>query len=449
VRPFAGDRRGRAAIESPAHPLEGEGHEPVVAGRRRGYRAPPSPNQAATVSESIEYPALYLKRGEDARLRAGHLWVFSNEVDVARSPLSGFEPGEACVIVDHRDKPIGVGYVNPNSLIAARLVARGLDHPLDRSLFVHRLNVALALRERLYAEPYYRLVFGESDGLPGLTLDRFGDVLVGQITTAGMERLKDELTEAIVKVLKPRQLWWKNDASIRAMEQLPEYADLGHGEYGGEVIAREGGLTFGVDTVGGQKTGWFYDQRENRDQLARLVQGKRVLDMFSYLGGWGLRAAAYGASEVTCVDASASAVEAIARNIERNGLADRVSAVRADAFDHLKALREARERYDVVILDPPAFIKRKKDFKEGSLAYRRLNELGMQVLAKDGLLITCSCSHHMPRAALLDAVQQGARHLDRQVQSLIALQQGPDHPVHPAIPETDYLKGYVCRVLPA
>lgn len=401
------------------------------------------------MSDSIEYPALYLKRGEDARLRAGHLWVFSNEVDVARSPLSGFQPGDICAIVDDRGRPVGVGYVNPNSLIAARLVARGLDHALDRSLFVHRLNVALALRERLYDEPYYRLVFGESDGLPGLVLDRFGDVLVGQTTTAGMERLKDEITAAIVKVLKPRQLWWKNDAGSRAMEQLPEYSDLGHGEYGGEVIAREGGLEFVIDPVGGQKTGWFYDQRENRDQLARFVKGKRVLDMFSYLGAWGLRAAAMGASEVVCVDASAAAVEAIARNAERNGLSERVTALRADAFDHLKALREARESFDVVILDPPAFVKRKKDFKEGALAYRRLNELGMRVLAKDGLLITCSCSHHMPRAALLDGVQQGARHLDRQVQMLVSLQQAPDHPVHPAIAETDYLKGFVCRVLPA
>ncbi|HEY6893056.1 MAG TPA: RsmD family RNA methyltransferase, partial [Rhodanobacteraceae bacterium] len=193
----------------------------------------------------------------------------------------------------------------------------------------------------------------------------------------------------------------------------------------------------------------FYDQRENRDRLARFVAGKRVLDMFSYLGAWGLRAAAFGASEVVCVDASQAAVDAIGRNAERNGLAGRASAVRADAFDHLKALREARERFDVVILDPPAFVKRKKDFAEGRLAYRRLNELGMQVLAKDGVLVTCSCSYHMPRAALLDTVQQGARHLDRGVQMLMPLQQGPDHPVHPAIPETDYLKGFVCRVLPA
>jgi len=264
-----------------------------------------------------------------------------------------------------------------------------------------------------------------------------------------MERRKDDIRDALVKVLRPRQLWWKNDAAIRAMEQLPEYADLGHGEYGGETFAREGDLVFAVDPVGGQKTGWFYDQRENRDQLARFVAGKRVLDVCSYLGGWGIRAAAYGASEVVCVDASASAVEATCANAERNGVGDRVSAVRADAFDHLRALREARERFDVVILDPPAFIKRKKDVAEGRLAYRRLNELGMQVLSRDGILFTCSCSHHMPRAALLDAVQQGARHLDRYAQMLIGLQQAPDHPVHPAIAETEYLKGFVCRVLPA
>jgi 23S rRNA (cytosine1962-C5)-methyltransferase len=402
------------------------------------------------VTDEIQLPALYLKRGEDTRLRAGHLWVFSNEVDVQRSPLSGFEPGQVCAIVDSRDKAIGVGYVNPNSLICARLVSRGLEHMLDRSLLVHRLNVALALRERLFDEPWYRLVFGESDGLPGLTIDRFGDVLVAQTTTAGMERLKDEITAAIVKVLKPRQLWWKNDAASRGMENLPEYADLGHGEpIDGPLIVREAGLEFECDPVGGQKTGWFYDQRGNRDHLAGLVKGKRVLDMFSYLGGWGLRAAAFGASEVICVDSSQPAVDAITRNAQRNGLADRVSAVRADAFDHLKALREQRERFDVVILDPPAFVKRKKDLAEGRVAYRRLNELGMQVLNRDGILITCSCSHHMPRAQLLDGVQQGARHLDRQAQLLWHLQQGPDHPIHPAIPETEYLKGFILRILPA
>ncbi len=401
------------------------------------------------MSDDVSYPALYLKRGEDTRLRAGHLWVFSNEVDVARSPLTQFEPGLPCVIVDAFDKPIGVGYANPNSLIAARLVNRGVQHGIDRSLIVHKLNIALSLREQLYAEPFYRLVFGESDGLPGLTVDRYGDVLVAQSTTAGMERLQADVSDALVKVIRPRAIVWKNDSGARALEQLPDAVTVGFGVLDGPVFAREGGLDFQIDPIDGQKTGWFYDQRANRDQLATYVAGKRVLDMFSYLGGWGLRAAAAGASEVVCVDASAAAVEMIAANAERNGLSDRVRAVKADAFDHLKSLREVRERFDVVILDPPAFVKRKKDFAEGRIAYRRINEMAMQILARDGILITCSCSYHMPRAALLESVQHGARHLDRYVQVLSQLQQAPDHPVHPAIPETDYLKGFICRVIPA
>ncbi|MGH8113506.1 MAG: class I SAM-dependent rRNA methyltransferase [Rhodanobacteraceae bacterium] len=389
------------------------------------------------MTEPVEYPALYLKRGEDARLRAGHLWVFANEVDVARSPLTSFEAGATCVIVDARDKPIGVGYVNPRSLICARLVVRGVEHPLDASLLTHRLKVALALRERLSAEPFYRLLYGESDGVPGLTLDRFDDVIVAQATTAGVERLKPEVESAVQKVLKPRTLVWKNDAGIRELEGLMPYADIGFGEPPGALRVREGGLEFAVDAIGGQKTGWFYDQRANRDVLAPFVKGAKVLDMFAYLGAWGMRAAAMGASEVVCVDASASAVKLIGDNARRNGMQDRVRAERADAFEYLKALRETREHFDVVIMDPPAFVKRRKDLKEGALAYRRINELAMQVLSKDGILVTCSCSYHMPRAALLDAVQKGARHLDRNVQVLHQLQQAPDHPVHPAIPETD------------
>ena len=399
--------------------------------------------------EGIEYPALYLKRGEDARLRAGHLWVFANEVDVARSPLTSFEAGEPCAILDARGKPLGVGYVNPHSLICARLVSRGLERALDASLLTHRLKLALALRDRLFPEPYYRLFYGESDFVPGLMLDRFDDVILAQATTAGIERLKPQIEIAVKKVLNPRAMIWKNDAGIRALEQLPSYADIAFGDVPAPLIVREGGLEFALDPIGGQKTGWFYDQRANRDALAQFVKNARVLDMFSYLGAWGVRAAAMGAKEVVCVDASAPAVAMIEENARRNHLQDRVRAERADAFEFLKALRERHEHFDVVILDPPAFVKRKKDFKEGALAYRRLNELAMQVLSRDGVLVTCSCSYHMPRGALLQGIQQGARHLDRSVQVLMSLQQAPDHPVHPAIPETEYLKGFVCRVLPA
>src|SRR5579883_1873596 len=269
---------------------------------------------ATNGTEDIEYPALYLKRGEDARLRAGHLWVFANEVDVARSPLASFEAGEPCAILDSRGRPLGVGYVNPHSLICARLVSRGLDHALDSSLLAHRLNIALASRERLYSEPFYRLLYGESDGVPGLTLDRFDDVVVAQATTAGIERLKPEVESAVRKVLNPRALIWKNDTGIRALEGLTTYADVGFGEPPGALRVREGGLEFLIDAIGGQKTGWFYDQRANRDALAPFVEGARVLDLFAYLGAWGLRAAAMGAKAVTCVDASASAVKLIEDN---------------------------------------------------------------------------------------------------------------------------------------
>ena len=393
-------------------------------------------------------PVLLLKRGEDRRLRAGHLWVFSNEIDVARTPLTSFAPGDAVIVADATGKPLGSGYVNPNALIAARLVDRA-GHALDRSLIAHRLNVALALREKLYAEPFYRLVFGESDGLPGLVLDRFDDVFVGQIATAGMEKLRGEVEAAVAKVFKNCVLVWKNDGSARALEALPEYVETGLGTHAGPVRVREGGLTFEVDVLGGQKTGWFHDQHANRDQLAPWAKGAKVLDLFSYVGAWGLRATAFGASEVTCVDASRRAIEQVQRNAELNGFSDRISAIEADAFDFLKQARAERRRFDVVIVDPPAFIKRRKDFKEGALAYRRINEMAMQVLERDGTLVSCSCSHHMQRQTFLDAINAGARHLDRQVQVLASLQQGPDHPVQAAIPETEYLKGFICRVLPS
>jgi len=398
--------------------------------------------------DTPELPPLMLRRGEERRLRAGHLWVFSNEVDTEKTPLKAFEPGDAAMIVDYRGHALGSGYVNPNSLIAARLVDRS-GHALDRSLVVHRLKVALSLRERLYSDAHYRLLFGESDGLPGLTVDRFGELCIAQATTAGMQRLIPEVTAALEKVLKPATLIWKNDSSARAMEGLESEVELALGEAPAEAEALEGGLRFGFDAMGGQKTGWFFDQRANRDRLQAYVAGRSVLDVFSYVGAWGLRAAAFGAESVDCVDASADAVARIAANAERNGLGDSVTAHRADAFDFLKAARAERRRWDVVILDPPAFVKRRKDIKEGALAYRRLAEAGMQVLSRDGILILCSCSHHMPRAALLEQIQAGARHLDRYVQCLEVLGQAPDHPIHPAIPETDYLKGFVIRVLPA
>lgn len=392
---------------------------------------------------------LRLKKHEDRRLHAGHSWVFSNEVDTKTTPLDQFEPGEPCVIEEANGKALGTGYVNPHTLICARLVSRDPDIVLGQSLLVHRLNIALSLRERLFDRPYYRLVFGDSDNLPGLVVDRFGEVLVVQIATAGMERVKAEVVAALEKVLKPRAVLFKNDSTARALESLPSYVETARGELPDWVALEENGLGFEAPLARGQKTGWFYDHRMNRARLAPYVKGKRVLDMFSYLGAWGVQAAASGAEGVVCVDSSALALEGVTRNAARNGVAARVTARAADAFEALKELREAREKFDVVILDPPALIKRRKDVKEGTQAYRRLNQMAMQVLAKDGILVSCSCSYHLERDVLLDLLLKTGRHVDRFLQVVEEGHQGPDHPLHPAIPETAYLKAFFARVLPS
>jgi 23S rRNA (cytosine1962-C5)-methyltransferase len=391
---------------------------------------------------------LRLKKHEDRRLHTGHTWVFSNEVDTKITPLDAFEPGEACVIEEASGRAIGSGYVNPATLISARLVSRDPTQLLDQSLITHRLNIALSLRERLFDKPYYRLVFGDSDGLPGLVVDRFADVLVVQITTAGMERLKAEIIAALDKVLKPRAMLLRNDSSMRAMENLPSYIETAHGEIPDWLALEENGLHFETPLARGQKTGWFFDHRMNRARAAAYVKGKRVLDVFSYLGAWGVQAAAAGAESVLCVDSSALALEGVTRNAQLNHVEAKVQTRQADAFDVLKELRAARERYDVVILDPPALIKRRKDIKEGTLAYQRLNQMAMQVLAKDGILVSCSCSYHLERDTLRELLLKNSRHLDRFLQIVEEGHQGPDHPMHPAIPETAYLKAFFTRVLP-
>ena len=402
------------------------------------------------ISDSAtDFPPLRLRKNEERRLRAGHLWVYSNEVDIDATPLKPFEPGQAVTIEAHNGKGLGTGYVNPHSLICARLVSRDPAHPLSPSLLVHRLNVALSLRARLYSTPYYRLVYGEADGLPGLIVDRYGEVCVAQLTTAGMERLKEAVLAALVKVLKPTAVLWRNDSSVRSLEGLPGYVETALGQVPEIVQLEENGVTFQASLATGQKTGWFFDQQANRARLLKYVRECRVLDVFSYLGAWGLQAIVHGAREAWCVDSSARALELLRANAALNDVAERVNILQGDAFAVLKSLREAREHFDIVILDPPAFIKRKKDFKEGLVAYRRLNELALQLLAKDGLLVSCSCSQQLPEESLQQVILQAVRHLDRSMQLLERGQQAPDHPIHPAIPETAYLKAVFARVLPA
>ena len=399
------------------------------------------------MTESSSLAPLQLKKNEERRIRAGHLWVYSNEVDTVATPLSGFEPGQQVQLLAHNGKRLGNGYVNPNSLICARLVSRDPRYLLDRSLLVHRLNIALALRERLFDGPYYRLVYGEADQLPGLVIDRYGDVCVVQCTTAGMEAVRDQIVDALHKVLHPAGIVLRADSPVRQLEGLDLYQDQ-VGDVPEQAVVEEHGLQFSVSLAQGQKTGWFYDQRMNRARLRDYVSGKRVLDVFSYVGAWGLQAAAGGAGEVLCVDASETALGNIHANAAANGLSAQVATLQGDAFEALAELRSAQEKFDVVVLDPPAFIKRRKDAKAGEQAYYRLNQLGMQLLERDGILVSASCSHHLAESQLQKLLLHCSRHLDRHLQLLERGHQAPDHPVHPAIAETSYLKALFCRVLP-
>ena len=263
-----------------------------------------------------------------------------------------------------------------------------------------------------------------------------------------MERHKDDVLAALIQVLKPSGILLKNDSSARDAEGLERYVETAYGQVPEWVALEENGVKFEAPVIEGQKTGWFYDHRMNRARLAPYVQGKRVLDLFSYIGGWGVQAAAFGASEVFCVDASAFALDGVERNAALNGLAEKVTCVEGDAFAALRELKAAEERFDVVIADPPAFIKRKKDIKNGEAAYRRLNEMAMRMLNKDGILVSASCSMHLAEDNLHQILLQSARHLDRNIQLLERGAQGPDHPEHMAIPETRYIKSLTVRLLP-
>jgi len=393
---------------------------------------------------SENLPVLVLKRNEDRRLRAGHLWVYSNEVDIGKTPLSAFTPGSAVVIRSATGKTLGAGYVNPHSLICARLLSRKPRMQFDTAFFLRRLESALALRDALYATPWYRLVFGEGDALPGLVIDRYGDICVVQITTAGMEALRDVILDALQQLLAPVGILLLNDSPVRALEGLSQENEI-IGSVPDSIGLEEGGARFSVPLGGGQKTGWFYDQRSNRLAMHKYVHGKRVLDVFSYIGAWGIQAAVAGAAEVRCIDASAAALDGLQQNAIASGVSDRVHAACGDAFEVLRELHVEGQSWDVIVVDPPAFIKRRKDIKSGEQGYLRLNRLALQLLAPGGILISCSCSMHLAEARLQAIVHQAASQQGRRLQILERGFQAPDHPVHPAIPETAYLKALFCR----
>jgi len=390
-------------------------------------------------------PTIRLKRSEERRLLSGHLWIYSNEVNTSLTPLKDFVPGQQARIEAANGKFLGIAYINPRSLICGRLVSR-TEQRLDRQLLELRIQKALQLRDTLYPEPYYRLVYGESDLLPGLVVDRFGDHLAVQLNTAGMDVLREEIIESLISLMAPQSILLRNDSTMRDLEGLNTSVEPSYGTPPREVSLIENGVQMKAPLYDGQKTGWFYDQRPNRAALRRYVTNKRVLDVFSYVGSFGVQAAAFGASEVVALDVSESALEIAQRNAGQNGVGNSFSTRAGDAFGLLREMRDAGEKFDVIIVDPPAFIKRKKDHKEGLAAYHRINELAMKLLPDDGFLVSASCSMHLQRDELLQVLRSCGQRLARHVQILEEGGQGADHPLHPAIPETKYLKTFITRV---
>jgi 23S rRNA (cytosine1962-C5)-methyltransferase len=393
---------------------------------------------------------LHLKKGEDRRLRAGHLWVFSNEIDVKCTPLTDLEPGEPVRVHAASGRPLGCGYANPASLISVRLCSADPAEAPGPDWLRSRLYDALALREHFWPEtPFYRLCYAEGDFLPGLTVDRYGDHLAVQATTAGMERMLDDAVQVLDDLLAPASILLKNDAAVRGLEGLEEYVRPAKGAPPERIALEENGLRYCAPLAAGQKTGWFYDQRDNRRAFAAACPEGRVLDAFCYAGGFGLAAAARQGREALCLDASASALACVRESAAENGLDQRVETRQGEAFQTMEALVAAGETFAAVCVDPPAFIPRRKDKKKGAGAYERLNRLALDLLADGGLLMTCSCSQHMPRQELRAVLARAASKAGRRVQVVGQGHQAADHPVHPAMPETDYLKTFLLRVLPA
>jgi 23S rRNA (cytosine1962-C5)-methyltransferase len=387
----------------------------------------------------MRYPAVHLLPGQDRRLRAGHPWVFSNELrmDAAAKALP---PGEPVCLIAADGKPLALAQFNPHSLIAARVVTRNTGATLDAAFLERRLARALRLRGRLLEKPFHRLVHAEADGLPGLVIDRFGDALVCQLNSAGMARQEGLLLDALDRTIGPRTVVLRNDSPVRELEGLPVEMRVAKGEVTGPVEVGENGLIFVADLIEGQKTGWYFDQRDNRAFVARLACGLRVLDLYSYSAGFGLLAAATGASQVVAIDRSQLGLDLARASAERNGLFERLTVEREDVFGALDRMASEKTRFGVVVADPPSFVRSRKELKPGLRGYRKLARACGAVVGEEGFLAIACCSHNVPLDAFADEVRRGLRDAGRGARLLRQAGAGPDHPSHPALPESSYLK---------
>ncbi|MGH6927805.1 MAG: class I SAM-dependent rRNA methyltransferase [Dongiaceae bacterium] len=394
---------------------------------------------------ATERPVVTLKGGEHRRVAVGHPWVFSNEV-IMDARTKAIPPGSVATVSGYDGRVLGTALFNPHSLIAARLLARESDAVVDRRFLAERLQRARALRDRLFEQPFYRLAHAEADGFPGLIIDRFGETLVLQANSAGMERLLPDLLAALDEVLRPAAVMLRNDSAARGLEGLESYSRWANGATEGPIELVENGVRFLADPGEGQKTGWFFDQRENRASVARLAAGARVLDVYCYTGGFAVQAAATGAAEVLGVDRSEPALALAARSAALNGAEARCRFERGDAFATLETLAAQGEGFDIVVADPPAFVKAKKELNQAARGYRKLARLAAALVRPGGLLFIASCSHHMTPENFGEQVARGLGDAGRGGRIIRASGAGPDHPVHPFLPETAYLKALLLQI---
>ncbi len=389
------------------------------------------------------HPILRLKPREGRRVRAGAPWIFANEL-VLDTKAKAIAPGALVrVEADDGKREFGLGYFNPKSLIAVRLFEAPAAMNADYAFFAERLGRALALRLSLYDAPYYRLVHAEGDGLPGLAIDRFGDTCVVQVSTAGMEALIEPMLAALDQVVGPKTVILRNDTPSRALEGLESYVRDAKGD-AMRITVEENGARYFAEPMSGQKTGWYYDQRANRAFMANLAEGKSVLDAYCYTGGFAIAAAMAGASDVTGIDSSQNALSLAEDAAKANGIKARF--VKADVFEELERLGAQSEKFDIVIADPPPFVKSRKDLEPGARAYRKLARLATNVTAPNGFLMLASCSHNIPMERFAEECGIGVSRTGRKAALIHSAGAGADHPVHPMLPETAYLKALVYAV---
>ncbi len=397
---------------------------------------------------SFLYPTASLKPHREESFLKGHLWIFSGAL---QQPPHWIEPGGLVDVKSATGQFVARGYYNPHTDIAIRILTHDIEEAIDGEFLRRRIRSALELRQVF--DPVqtnaYRLVHSEGDGLPGLVVDRFADILVAQIYTAGMERLRPLLIDALMSETRTRGLLSRNDSQSRRREGLEvEEPTVAAGEVPAQVAVRENGVQFLVDPWQGQKTGFFLDQRDKREAMRKYVRGKRVLNCFSYTGGFSVYAALTSdETHVTSVDTSASAIELAHQHFSLNGLdPDKHEFLIANVFEYLEQTQREGEQFDVVILDPPAFAKTQGARTQAFKAYRRLNLLGMHVLRPGGILLTCSCSGVVGLDDFLGVLAQVTQRLHRPVQLLEVYTHSVDHPISLAMPETTYLKAVFCHV---